>query len=111
MDISKSENNETSQMLEIDIEFETNEDIKPCASFDDIGLENDDLLRGIYAYGFEKPSPIQQYAIRPMLGKRDLIAQAHSGTGKTATFSIGVLNKIDTKLNKPQALIISPTRN
>lgn len=110
MNISKSNNNETSEMLKIDIEFDTSEDITPSLSFDDIGLENDDLLRGIYAYGFEKPSPIQQYAIKPMISGRDLIAQAHSGTGKTATFVIGLLNKINPKIIKPQALVISPTR-
>ena len=49
----------------------------------------EDLLRGIYSYGFEKPSAIQQRAIKPLLMMRDTIAQAQSGTGKTATFSIG----------------------
>ena len=49
----------------------------------------EDLLRGIYSYGFEKPSAIQQRAIKPLLLMRDTIAQAQSGTGKTATFSIG----------------------
>ena len=50
-----------------------------------------DLLRGIYAYGFEKPSPIQRKAIKPILMKKDLIAQAQSGTGKTGAFTIGTL--------------------
>ena len=57
-------------------------------SFDDMGLK-EDLLRGIYSYGFEKPSAIQQRAIKPLLMMRDTIAQAQSGTGKTATFTIG----------------------
>ena len=57
-------------------------------SFDDMGLK-EDLLRGIYSYGFEKPSAIQQRAIKPLMLMRDTIAQAQSGTGKTATFSIG----------------------
>merc|ERR1712147_43020 len=56
------------------------------------------LLRGIYAYGFEKPSAIQQRAIKPMLMGRDVIAQAQSGTGKTATFSIGILQQVDNGL-------------
>jgi translation initiation factor 4A len=78
-------------------------------SFDDMGLK-DDLLRGIYAYGFEKPSAIQQRGIMPILSGHDTIAQAQSGTGKTATFSIAVLQQIDLKLNKTQALILAPTR-
>lgn len=59
---------------------------------------------------FEKPSAIQQRAIQPILKGRDVIAQAQSGTGKTATFSIGVLQRIDTSLRETQALILSPTR-
>ena len=51
----------------------------------------EDLLRGIYAYGFEKPSTIQQRAIVPINRGFDVIAQAQSGTGKTATFTIGAL--------------------
>jgi superfamily II DNA/RNA helicase len=50
---------------------------------------------GITAYGFEKPSAIQQQAIMPVLRGRDTIAQAQSGTGKTGTFSISVLQKLD----------------
>ena len=82
---------------------------KVVASFDDMNLK-DDLLRGIYAYGFEKPSAIQQRGIMPILAGYDTIAQAQSGTGKTATFSISVLQQIDLKMNKPQALILAPTR-
>jgi ATP-dependent RNA helicase len=59
---------------------------------------------------FEKPSAIQQRAITPIISGRDVIAQAQSGTGKTATFSIGALQKIDTNLRETQALILSPTR-
>jgi len=70
----------------------------------------EDLLRGIYAYGFERPSAIQQRAIRPIQKGRDVIAQAQSGTGKTATFSISVLQSLDTTLRETQVLILSPTR-
>jgi len=59
-------------------------------SFDDLDLQ-EGLLRGIYSYGFEKPSAIQQRAIRPVLDGRDTIGQAQSGTGKAATFVIGAL--------------------
>jgi translation initiation factor 4A len=79
------------------------------SSFDDLELK-EDILRGIFAYGFEKPSPIQQKAIKPTIMGKDIIAQAHSGTGKTGTFGISVLERIDTELNKPQALILAPTR-
>jgi len=78
-------------------------------SFDDLNLDKD-LLRGIYAYGFEKPSPIQQKGILPLIKGKDTIAQAQSGTGKTATFAIGSLQKIDPKLKEVQALILAPTR-
>jgi len=69
-----------------------------------------DLLRGIYAYGFENPSPIQQKAIKPITLKRDVIAQAQSGTGKTATFTIGALSNVDVANNSTQVLVLSPTK-
>ncbi|GFU30500.1 eukaryotic initiation factor 4A-II [Nephila pilipes] len=78
-------------------------------NFDDMNLR-EELLRGIYAYGFEKPSAIQQRAIMPCIQGFDSIAQAQSGTGKTATFSIAILQKIDTTLRECQALILAPTR-
>merc|ERR1712226_1221662 len=80
-----------------------------CENFDDMSLK-EELLRGIYAYGFEKPSAIQQRAIVPCIKGMDVIAQAQSGTGKTATFSIAILEKIDTALRETQALILAPTR-
>merc|ERR1712045_753667 len=80
-----------------------------CENFDDMNLK-EELLRGIYAYGFEKPSAIQQRAIVPCIKGLDVIAQAQSGTGKTATFSIAILEKIDTTLRECQALILAPTR-
>merc|ERR1711937_70087 len=78
-------------------------------SFDDYDLQ-ENLLRGIYSYGFEKPSAIQQRGIKPMLDGRDTIGQAQSGTGKTATFVIGALQRIDFGLHACQALILAPTR-
>ena len=56
------------------VEFETSEDVEVIPTFDRMGLR-EDLLRGIYAYGFEKPSAIQQRAIRPLLKGRDVIAR------------------------------------
>ncbi|KDE06553.1 ATP-dependent RNA helicase FAL1 [Microbotryum lychnidis-dioicae p1A1 Lamole] len=91
------------------LKFETSEEVSIAPTFDALGLK-EDLLRGIYAYGFEKPSAIQQRAIRPVTEGRDVIAQAQSGTGKTATFSISILQSIDTSVRETQALILSPTR-
>ena len=78
-------------------------------SWEDLNVKMN-LLRGIYANGFENPSPIQKRAILPIFEKRDMIAQAQSGTGQTACFSIGVLEIIDTTKKTTQAMIISPTR-
>jgi len=78
-------------------------------SFDDLDLQ-EGLLRGIYSYGFERPSAIQQRGIRPILDGRDTIGQAQSGTGKTATFTIGALQRIDYSNRECQALILAPTR-
>ena len=69
-----------------------------------------DLLRGIYANGFETPSPIQTQAIIPMIVKRDVIAQAQSGTGKTGAFIIGSLQTCDMSSNTVQVLVLAPTR-
>ena len=77
--------------------------------WDDLDIDPN-ILRGVYSHGFEKPSPIQQKAILPIIKGRDIIAQAQSGTGKTATFTIGALSLIDLKDNSTQALILSPTR-
>ena len=104
-------------------DIQTNWD-EAIETFDAMELR-EDLLRGIYAYGFEKPSAIQQRAIKPMLIGRDIIAQAQSGasaanitlrlthlagTGKTATFAIGILQQIETSLSECQALVLAPTR-
>ena len=116
------------------VEFETSEEVEALPTFDSMGLR-EDLLRGIYAYGkshlifkvfsqfhrvlidfthffsgFEKPSAIQQRAIKPIVKGRDVIAQAQSGTGKTATFSISLLQTIDPTVRETQVLTLSPTR-
>jgi len=78
-------------------------------SWDELDLDPN-ILRGIYAYGFEKPSPIQKKAIKPVILGKDVLAQAQSGTGKTATFTIAALSKIDLKDDNTQVLVMSPTR-
>jgi superfamily II DNA/RNA helicase len=77
--------------------------------FEDLDID-ENIIRGVFSYGFEKPSPIQKKAIRPVLSGRDVIAQAQSGTGKTATFTLGVLGRINVAENKTQALILAHTR-
>lgn len=83
--------------------------IRPVDSFEEMGLR-EDLLRGIYAYGFERPSAIQQRAIQPIIAGRDVIAQSQSGTGKTAVFCIGMLQVLNSSTNETQMLNLSPTR-
>ncbi|KAJ1434154.1 briggsae CBR-INF-1 protein [Ochromonadaceae sp. CCMP2298] len=78
------------------------------SKWDDLNLR-DDVLRGIYAYGFEDPSDIQKKAIYPMISGKDLIAQAQSGSGKTGTFTISTLQLIDATKQTTQALVLVPT--
>ena len=68
------------------------------------------LLSGIYANGFETPSPIQKKALISIIKRKDIIAQAQSGTGKTGAFVIGSLEIIDESLKQTQVIIVSPTR-
>ncbi|KAG5531676.1 hypothetical protein RHGRI_026334 [Rhododendron griersonianum] len=89
--------------------FETSKGVEPIMSFDDMGIK-DDLLRGIYNYGYEKPSAIQQRAVVPIIRGRDVIAQAQSGTGKTSMIALTVCQVVDTQSREVQALILSPTR-
>ena len=77
-------------------------------TFDDFDLK-EKLLRGIYSYGFENPSDIQCKALPILNSKKDLYAQAQSGTGKTGAFTIGSLNLLDEDLKKTQILILNPT--
>ena len=83
--------------------------IKEISSWEDLEIKTP-LLRGIYNYGFENPSPIQKKAIEPLFSKRDVIAQAQSGTGKTGCFAVGALQNIDVDKKVPQVIILSPTR-
>ena len=80
--------------------------LKVYKSFDDMGLPMN-LLRGIYSFGFTQPSRIQTLAIKPFSERRDILAQAQSGTGKTGTFVMGSLARVDPTMVVPQVLIIS----
>lgn len=83
--------------------------VREFESFDDMGLP-DNLLRGVYAYGFQIPSQIQSRAIVPMMEGREVLGQQQSGTGKTGAFVIGSLAQIDVSLTSPQVLVISHSR-
>lgn len=83
---------------------------KEFNKWEDLEHLDSNLLRGIYAYGFDNPSMIQQKSILSLFEKKDMIAQAQSGTGKTGAFSVGVLQNVDTSVKKVQAIILAPTR-
>ena len=83
-----------------------------CLKFEDMGGEDglkEELLRGVYAYGYEIPSRIQSFAIPQIIKGREILAQSQSGTGKTGAFIISTLEMIKEDLNFPQAIILSPT--
>lgn len=90
-------------------EEEVKQESVAIKNFDELEISSN-LLRGIFGYGFETPSPIQSTAILPMIEKRNLIAQAQSGTGKTGAFTIGSLSLINLEKKQTQVLILSPTR-
>ena len=93
---------------QFEVETSAAAEFPPCKSFDEMHLD-ENLLRGIYSHGFEKPSAIQSVAIMPIVGGRDIIGQAQSGTGKTGTFGIGALSRIDPTKKAVQALIMAHT--
>jgi len=80
-------------------------DVPKYSSFEDMELE-ENLLRGLFSHGFDKPSAIQQIAIKPIKDGRDLLAQAQSGTGKTGAFVTGALSRVDSSLKKVQVLVL-----
>jgi superfamily II DNA/RNA helicase len=86
----------------------TPEPIKIIQNWDELDIQTD-ILRGIYAYGFDKPSYIQQRAILPIISGNDVIAQAQSGTGKTGAFTISALNAVDLTKKVTQVVIVAPT--
>lgn len=95
-------------MLEDNGDLKNVEDNSIINKWDDLDIDVN-ILRGIYAMGFENPSPIQSKAILPIINEKDIIAQAQSGTGKTAAFTIGALSRINLKSDTTQVLILSPT--
>lgn len=84
-------------------------EVTDIENFEEMNLK-ENLLRGIYGYGFEKPSKIQQCTIPVIASGKDIVAQSQSGTGKTGSFAIGILQRINEKENHPQVIILAPTR-
>ncbi len=81
----------------------------PVTRFSDLAL-GDPLLQALAEVGYEAPSPIQAATIPPLLAGRDVLGQAQTGTGKTAAFALPVLAQLDFSRSKPQALVLTPTR-
>jgi ATP-dependent RNA helicase DeaD len=78
-------------------------------SFEDLGLA-DEIRKAVGDLGFEEPTPIQSLAIPLMRDGKDVIGQAHTGTGKTAAYGIPIIESVDPAAKRPQALVICPTR-
>ncbi|MGI8711411.1 MAG: DEAD/DEAH box helicase, partial [Acidimicrobiales bacterium] len=92
--------------MQTEIETEETETENTFAQF---GLSKD-LMKAIIDVGYETPSPIQVKCIPLLLASKDIVGQAQTGTGKTAAFALPILEKIDTKSSKIQALVLTPTR-
>ena len=107
----RTEDNDTEESNDINsnIKEEILDPSYTINNWEDLDI-HEDILRSIYAYGYEKPSPIQMRGCVPIIKERDVIAQAQSGTGKTATFVIGTLSRINLNEHATQALILAPTR-
>lgn len=91
--------------------YDLSQDLNFYDAFDDEELAlKDNILKGIFSYGYEKPSQIQRVAIKPIIDGHDIVIQSHSGTGKTATFIIGLLQQINEELNETQCIIVCNTR-
>ena len=87
------------------VEEDNSSSLKTIDKWDDLDIDPS-IMRGIYAYGYESPSPIQSKAILPIIAGNDIIAQAQSGTGKTAAFTIGALSKLNLQSNTTQIMIM-----
>ena len=86
--------------------FQSNRRLKVYKTFDDMKLR-DELMKGIYAYGFDKPSSVQQRAIMPIIEGKDMIVQSQAGTGKTCVFAVGALQRLETKIKDTQKILES----
>jgi len=87
----------------------TSEDTTPTITFSELGL-GDAVLKALKDVGYETPSAIQAATIPPLLGGRDVLGVAQTGTGKTAAFALPILDQLDLSQKSPQALVLAPTR-
>lgn len=94
-----------------DLQADPNSPLYSVKSFEELGLKPE-LLKGLYAMKFQKPSKIQEKALPLLLSNppRNFIGQSQSGTGKTAAFSLTMLSRVDESINLPQAIVLSPAR-
>ena len=91
------------------IEAEATETTENPLTFADLGL-SDAVLKAVRDIGYETPSAIQAATIPTLLSGRDVVGLAQTGTGKTAAFALPILSRLDVSAKKPQALVLSPTR-
>eukprot|EP01132_Coremiostelium_polycephalum_P011382 gene11382-13938_t len=101
--------NDFDAQLEV-LQSDPNSPLYSVKSFEELGLKPE-VLKGVYAMNYNKPSKIQETALPVILNTKDnLVAQSQSGTGKTAAFTLGMLNIVDPSINQPQAICICPSR-
>ncbi len=82
---------------------------QPATTFSDLGLDGP-VLKALDDVGYETPSAIQAATIPTLLGGRDVVGLAQTGTGKTAAFALPILARLDVSQKTPQALVLAPTR-
>jgi len=85
------------------------EEFPLAETFESLNLP-EEILKGVYAMGFENPSKVQKHAIFPHMAGKDVIIQSQSGTGKTLAFVLGAIMTVDTKIRSPQVLVLCHTR-
>eukprot|EP01099_Mayorella_cantabrigiensis_P000825 TRINITY_DN1353_c0_g1_i1.p1 TRINITY_DN1353_c0_g1~~TRINITY_DN1353_c0_g1_i1.p1 ORF type:complete len:194 (-),score=72.05 TRINITY_DN1353_c0_g1_i1:982-1482(-) len=108
----KTEDTTSANTTEVEVErIDESSPLFSAKSFEDLGL-TEELLKGVYGMKFSKPSKIQEKALPLILVNppQNLIAQAQSGSGKTAAFSLGILSRVKPELKYPQAICICPAR-
>ena len=110
--VDEDEIDDVKKYDDVKLEIEESGDITEIDNFEEMVGEHHDgmLLRGIFGYGFEKPSAIQGKTIMPVLSGRDVIAQAQSGSGKTGAFGIASIARVDMEIDGPQVIIIENTK-
>jgi ATP-dependent RNA helicase DeaD len=94
--------------IDVDLDIEESHAV-PLEGFIALGL-SEPTLRALAELGYEEPTPIQEQTIARLLAGADVIAQAQTGTGKTAAFALPIIERIDMSIRTPQAIVLAPTR-